>query len=206
MMHLILGRQGSGKTLFLVYKAYQAYRHGKTVYSNVALNFPYKKLDYQEIVDCKLRNAVVIIDEVHQLLPARRSMSKVNIRICDGFLSMIRKAGLEVYGTTQTLRKVDIRFREEADYIYSCDKYAYMFNDNGEKKWVHITHNQNLGARIPIKIKMECVETFSDRMIKFQFLGNPLFKLYDTNQIIKIKGLDAKSLRDGRSKEEENAE
>lgn len=197
MMHLILGRQGSGKTLFLVLKAMQGYKKGKTIYSNVALSFPYKQLDYQDIVDCKLRNAIVILDEIHQLLPARKSMSKTNVEICDGFLSMIRKAGLEVYGTTQTLRKVDVRFREEADYMYMCEKSA-LINKDGKMVWMKITHNQDLSKKTPIRISMDAEETFSGKMIKFHFLGNPLFKLYDTNQIIKITGLEGK--KDGKHK------
>jgi hypothetical protein len=188
-MHLILGRQGSGKTLFLVMKAYQSYLKGKTIYSNVALNFPYEQLDYKDIVDCKLRNAVVILDEVHLLLPARKSMSKQNIAICDGFLSMIRKADLDLYGTTQTIRKVDVRFREEADYIYVCDKSALLKRADGHVGWRKITHNQNLNPKTPIKITMNVEETFSGATMKINFLGNPLFKMYDTNQIIKVKGI-----------------
>jgi len=185
MIHLILGKQGSGKTLYLVMKAYEYYKAGYTIYSNVALKFPYKKLNYQDIIDCKLEKAVVIIDEVHLLLPARNSMAKTSRLICDSFLSMVRKKGLIIYGTTQTLRKVDIRFREERDYLYICNKFAYINN-----KWVEILHNQNLNRNIPIMIKLDVTEMFSSNTISINFMGNEYFSKYDTRQIIKVEGLN----------------
>ena len=87
MISLVIGRQGSGKTLFLVKKAYDYYLEGKTIYSNIKLNFPFKPISLRDIIDCKLRNAVVILDEVHLLLSARNSLSRQNRLICDGFLS-----------------------------------------------------------------------------------------------------------------------
>ena len=64
MIHLIEGRQGTGKTLYMVKKAQEFSNEGMTVYSNVHLNCKYKKLNYQDIVDCKLENGIVIIDEI----------------------------------------------------------------------------------------------------------------------------------------------
>lgn len=181
MLHLVLGKQGSGKTLFVIMKAYEYFKRGYTIYSNVALNFPYKKLNYNDIINCKLKNAIVIIDEVHQLLPARASMREINRLICDSFLSMIRKQGLEVFGTSQTDRKVDVRFIEECDYVYVCSKFALV---NGKFSPVIIT--ENLARNIPIIIDVEIKETFSGKCIKTHFLGNGFFDLYDTEQIIRI--------------------
>ena len=96
MIHLTLGNQGSGKTLYAVAQAYKAYKEGKTIYSNVKLNFPYKTLNYNDIINCNYSNAVLIIDEIHQLLPARNSLSKSSRKICDSFLSMVRKKGTVV--------------------------------------------------------------------------------------------------------------
>lgn len=182
MIHLVLGRQGSGKTLFMVAVAYREYLKGRKIYSNVALNFPFTPLKYADIVKARLKDAVVILDEIHILLPSRNSLSKRSRIICDGFLSMVRKQGLDVYGSTQTIRKVDVRFREEADYIYDCDKFAYQ-----GRTWVEITHNQNLPPSTPILIKVAATETFSGQHIDFTFLGNGYFKMFDTNQIIVVK-------------------
>lgn len=184
MLHLIVGKQGSGKTIYLVKKAKKYHDSGFKVYSNVHLNFPYEKLNYKDIIDCKLENGIVILDEIHQLLPSRNSMSTTSRKICDSFLSMIRKKGLEVFGSTQTPRKVDVRFREEADYFYVATKYAYL-----NKKWVEVFHNQNLSRNIPIMIKLDITEQFSGTTIQKSFIANEIFSLYDTNQIIKITGI-----------------
>lgn len=185
MIHLVLGKQGSGKTLLLVSMAYQKYKEGKNIYSNIAFNFPYKKLSYKDVIKCKLTNGAVFIDEIHQLLPARASGRKINRKICDGFLSMVRKQGLEIYGTTQTRRKVDIRFREEADYEYFCEKYAFIDNE-----WCQVGHNQDLDRDIPINIKVKVMETSTFQIVDTFFHGNPYFDMYDTSQIINIIEVD----------------
>ena len=184
MIHLVLGKQGEGKTIYLCKVAFDFYKKGKTVYSNIALNFPYEKLNYQDIIDCKLKDGVVILDEIHLLLPARMSMRKININICDGFLSMCRKKQLDVYGSTQLSRKVDVRFREESDYIYVCEKLALL-----NKKLVKIMHNQNLEKEIDIYIKLDITETYSGNMITKSFKANKYFDMYNTKEIIKIEGI-----------------
>lgn len=186
MMHLILGRQGGGKTLLTVMKAYEQFLNGKTVYSNVHLHFPYKKLNYKDIVDCKLENAVVVLDEAHLLLPARNSTSKISRVICDGFLSMIRKKKLIVYATTQTARKIDVRFRDETDFLYYCSKYS----TDSTGAWVEVMHNLDLPKDQPILIKADIYETFSNSWTELSIIGNRYYHLYDTREIIKIEGLD----------------
>ena len=184
MIHLVTGKQGSGKTLFLVKCAYEGYLKKKKVYSNIDLNFPYKPMDYNDIIKCKYDNAIVLIDEIHQLLPSRKSMSRINREICDSFLSMVRKKNLEVYGTTQTFRKVDVRFREEADFNYICSKHALIKN-----KYVDVITTDNLPLDIPIFVKMFIQESYSGDVTKLSFYGNELFPLYNTKQVIQIKNL-----------------
>jgi len=185
MLHLITGNQGSGKTLYLVKKAFEEYKAGKTIYSNVALKFPYKKLNLKDILECKLKNGVVIWDEIHINLSARNSMSSNSKKICQTFLSQIRKADLVVYASSQKPRKVEINFREETDYHYICSKYGFI-----DGSWRKIMHNQNLKRKIPIMIAMEIEERFTGQMIQDSFIANEYFSLYDTKQIIKIEGLE----------------
>lgn len=248
MIHLIIGRQGSGKTLLLVKEAFKYYEAGKNIYSNVHLTFKskanpqatrfkiksrnqfridhnvfksftfktiekdealltqfnaeynkyglkkkelfnkefgYYKLYLDDIIDCNLKNGLVILDEIHLYLSARYSMSKTSRMMCDSFLSMVRKKGLVVMGTTQTERKVDIRFREEKDYLYMVDKFAYI-----NKEWVKVMHNQDLPKNIPIMIKATVEETYAGSSIDISFIGNEYFNYYDTRQIINIEGLD----------------
>ena len=185
MISLVIGRQGSGKTLFLVKKAYDYYLEGKTIYSNIKLNFPFKPIDYNDIIECRLKNAVVILDEVHLLLSSRNSMSRRSRLIVDGFLSMVRKMGLLVIASTQTERKVDVRFREEKDFLYACNKYAFVNNE-----WIEVLHNQNLDVKIPIMIHLDIREEFSRNWVAMSFIGNAYFDLFDTTEVVRILGLD----------------
>jgi len=194
MIHLVLGKQGDGKTLFLVKKAYEKYRKGYTVYSNVHLNFPYKHIKVDDIINCKLQNGVVIWDEIHIHLPARRSLSKTNVKICDGFLSMVRKKNLEIFGSTQTTRKVDVRFRDEADYLYQCKKQIMYKNT-----FVPARHDKEYSLDTDVYIKLTIAEKNTEDFFTMQeevkyiykrFKANPYYNLYDSKQIIKIEGLD----------------
>jgi len=92
---------------------------------------------------------------------------------------------LIILGSTQTERKVDVRFREEKDYFYMATKYGFIDN-----RWSEVLHNQNLSRNVPIRIKLDIEETYSGNSISTNFAGNFYFKLYDTKQIIKIKGID----------------
>lgn len=184
-IHLITGMQGSGKTLLMVKKAYEYHLMGKTIYSNVNLHFPYRELTYEEIVNCELENAIVILDECHLLLPSRRSLSKINVQIVDGFLSMVRKKGLTIFGSTQTQRKVDVRFREEADYIYRCEKWVYI-----NKRWKRATESEDFDPSIPVMISFICMQVGTDTILQKSFYGNDLYNLYDTREIVEIKGLN----------------
>jgi len=196
MITLVIGRQGSGKTLFLVKKAYEYYKQGKTIYSNIKLNFPFKQVDYNDIIDCRLKNAVVVLDEVHLLLSSRNFMSKRSRLIVDGFLSMVRKMNLIVIASTQTERKVDVRFREEKDFLVICNKYAYINN-----MWEEVIHNQNMDQNIPLMIKLDIREEFSLKYITMSFIGNDYFDLYDTSEVVKIKGINDDT-KNNRSKNE----
>jgi len=185
MITLVCGRQGSGKTLLLVKEAYKAWKDGAQVYSNVALNFPYRPLSYKDILDCKLNNSIIIIDEIHQLLPSRRSMKKTSVKIVDSFISQLRKQNIHLYCTTQLSHKVDVRIRDEADIYIECEKYM-MIN----KELVPVLHCQLLDVGVPIVIKMSIKDMFSLKTGTLFFEANEWFCQYDTNEIIKVEGLE----------------
>lgn len=112
-------------------------------------------------------------------------MSKINIEITNSFLSQIRKQNLEVFISTQKIRKLDIKIREEADYIYTCERFAKVKN-----KFEKIEHNQNLSKDIPIVVKVNMLRTYNNESTDYFFIGNKYFNMYNTFEIIKIKGVD----------------
>lgn len=183
MISLVVGRQGSGKTLFLVLRALQAAREGRRVYSNVHLRgIKYVPIRFSEIIECKYSNGVLLLDEAHLYLPARAALSKKSRLIVDGFLSMVRKKRLDVLGSTQLERKIDVRFREEKDYLFVCSKFL-----NVGGRWVEC-----VGARQPsgeVVIRVDALDCFSQRMRSFAFGANVLYQRFDTDQIIRVDDL-----------------
>ena len=184
MIHLITGKQGSGKTLLMTKMSYEGYLKGKTVYSNVDFKFPYKTLDYQDIISCKLENAIVVIDEGHLLLSSRNSMSTTSRKICDSFVSMVRKKNLDLIISTQAQRKIDCRIRDETDYYHNAEKYVYINNE-----WIIQYSNIDLDIDIPTIILINTTDMSTDQQIKSFFHANIYYKLYDTKQIIEIKNI-----------------
>lgn len=185
MIHLVVGRQGSGKTLLLVSKALQGYKKNKNVYANFKLNIPTKELTYKDIIECNLKNGLVFLDEVHLLLPSREWYKPHCKKICDGFLSQVRKQNLELWCSTQMLRKVDVRIREEADFIYECEKFVYQ-----DGKWKQNNETDENIKDKPIVIKVLVKDVYSESFDTFFFHANSLYTKYDTSEIIKIKGID----------------
>lgn len=184
MIHIIIGNQGSGKTLLMCKLAYFMHKQNKTIYSNINFTFPYKKINYNDIIQCNYSNAAVFIDELHLLLPNRRSMSKVNIEITNSFISQVRKQNLEFYGSSQRFLKNDIKVRDETDYLYECKKLIF---ENGTFK--SSSSNINLDRKIPVVVSVKILEMSTMESKNISFIGNPYFDLYDTKEIIKIEGI-----------------
>lgn len=186
MIHTLLGRQGGGKSIYAVACAYAEWTKGRTIYSNIWLNFPFKPIVLADIIDCKLYNGVVLIDEVHRLLPSRNSNSTTSRKIVDGFLSLSRKAKLDIYGMTQLEEKVDRRFRGETDIMYSCERKVY---DPVTKTFEVVLHNKMLDKNIPVAIFVKFEDMINHTSGELRFLANDLYSLYDSEEIVKIVGL-----------------
>lgn len=181
MISLVTGRQGSGKTLLLVLQALRARAEGRVVYSNVHLvGIPYKKIMIDDVVHSRLENGVCLIDEIHQFLPSRRSLSARSVSIVDGFLSMVRKKRLELWGSTQLERKVDVRLREEKDFFFVCSKQIH--DGSGFKDIVGFDWPKG-----DVFVRVDGLDVFSNHSRTFRFYANALYSKYDTSQVIRIE-------------------
>lgn len=187
MLWLIIGNQSSGKTLFAVKEAYEYYKKGFTIYSNIHLKFPYKKINYNDIVNCKYENAVVLLDEIHLLLGSRTAMSRKNDAITSGFCSMLRKKGITLLGTTQRQGKVDKRLRDEMTFLCRCDRFVFQNNRFVYKAYDDKTTDKNT----PTFIKVSVTDVNTEQSINHYFCANEYYKMYDTKEIVFIEGLDA---------------
>jgi hypothetical protein len=182
---LVCGKQGSGKTLWCSAILYDYYLQGKKIYSNIHLRFPYEKINYADIINCRLENAVVYLDEIQLTLPSRQSMKSSSVQICDSFLSMSSKKDLIIIGTTQFPQKVDVRFRTEADYNVLCEKFVW----NGER-WAKSNKDAKELKNTPVIIDVAVEQVYDGQISKIRILANKFYGLYDRYEIVNIEGLE----------------
>jgi hypothetical protein len=112
--------QRRGKTLGGVIWALDAYQHGRNVFSNIQLGFAHNPLEFSDIrlEDglSKYWNGHVFIDELNFYFDARRSISGPNIEF-GSFLLQQKKQGCNITGTTHDLSYLDLRLRDNYDFL-----------------------------------------------------------------------------------------
>lgn len=169
---LVHGKKGSGKTLYCVKNAYEAYKEGRTVYSNIRLKFSHIPLTKDMIESImkqdSLQHCFILIDELHTIADSRRSMTKNNIN-WGYFFTQSRKRGVDIMATTQFPGQVDLRFRNNCDYVIEINKILISRQLRDVRFIVAATWRNTIG---------QCINT--------KFMRNPeeYYKLYDTNEIV----------------------
>ena len=125
---LMIGRQGSGKTLMATSMVFDEY-HGQKVFSNYTLKgIDYKpitfnrsieqnkdKIDILDMLDKNpdyFNDSIMVLDEIHLYLDSLDFM-RTNNRKLQTFFSQLRKRNILLIGTTQYLMNVDIRIRRQ---------------------------------------------------------------------------------------------
>lgn len=131
----IIGDRGSGKTLFQTYLAHCDFEQGREIYANYHLKFDYKLLDLKDLLSKiqnkeQLKNATLLLDEVHIFFESRRSGSKKNL--AGSYLAtQSRKRSLDIIYTTQYLGQVEKRLRDNTDYLvraFKLDETLYKYD------------------------------------------------------------------------------
>lgn len=183
MIIMYKGRRGAGKTLTMVKDALNFYDKGWTIYSNFDIAIPYKKLNNDDILDLpnndKIRDCVILIDEIQTIIDSRRSMKSENLNF-SYFVQQIRKRNIILLCTTQFTRTTDLRLREHTDIVVKPKIYREY--PVVEVQYFDLTSEEDLGY---IESKV--------------IIYNPLriFSLYDTNEIkesVNVKKKDKKVL------------
>lgn len=172
MIIAYVGERGSGKTLSMVAQSYKdKKKYKKRILANMEeLKFKDFFLDKNILLDfanknSMLSNCVLVIDEIHNLVDSRRSTAKGNL-IFSYLVLQSRKRDVDIYYTTQDIGQVDKRLRQQTDLIISCESYE-IINKEGLKL-------------VFIQQFIESRKNLTKRVI----FGNPIFRLYDTNEII----------------------
>lgn len=114
--------QRYGKTLAGTIFALDAHQIGRNVFSNIQLGFPHEPLEFSEIAleegNRKYWNGHIFIDELNFYFDARRSLQKSNIEF-SAFLLQQKKQGCNLTGTTHDLMSLDVRLRNNFDFLVS---------------------------------------------------------------------------------------
>lgn len=189
MIICFLGGIGSGKTLSVVREIINKKQYtftnfelkGISNYHRIEFNDIFKQIEkksydvnwefWNKQVN-KNKNFSIYLDEVHSLINARRSQTAMNI-LMSNWVAQIRKilsdsADNHLYIISQTLRKIDVNFRELLHLICVCRAYNIKGNIWIKQFWYDGLENY---------LNNNC-------RLKIAFLGNPYFKYYDTKRLV----------------------
>lgn len=120
------GPQRVGKTLGAVIWSLDAFQTGRNVFSNIQLGFPHEPLEFSDIKladgESRFWNGHIFIDELNFYFDCRRSMKPANIEF-GAFLLQQKKQGCNLTGTTHDLMSLDLRIRNNYDYLVTPRVY-----------------------------------------------------------------------------------
>jgi len=144
MIVVYIGRRGAGKTLTMVKDAYLYYLNGYKIISNMeGVEFA-SYMSNEEILkldkNSKIKNAVLLLDEVQIFFDSRRSMKKENLTFSN-FVQQIRKRNILMLCTTQFAGTIDKRLREHTD-IVAKPKYFEKYKIC-RVKYIDVTSTQD---------------------------------------------------------------
>ena len=126
MIVMYKGRRGCGKTTTLVKDGFNYFKAGWRIYTNMSgLSFPHTKIatkDIAELHNSRIRDSVILIDEIQAIVSSRRSMRKENLSFSN-FIHEVRKRGIVILSTTQKVRRVDVDYRDQIDIVVSPKFY-----------------------------------------------------------------------------------
>lgn len=184
--YLAIGKQGSGKTLFITkLMVEEKLKHQKrklfSNYSIFGLEFERvtfdrkiekeRGLEDENIIDILeqldddpnyFNNSILLLDEIHIYLDSLDFMKKNNRRM-QTFFSQLRKRNILLLGTTQYIMNVDIRIRRQCMGVFAM-------TNMGEGIFEVTTHEIDGYYTTPISEKYVVL--------------NDYFNYYDTNEII----------------------
>lgn len=138
--YLSIGKQGSGKTLFITKlvsenlkdrKVFSNYHLTKIPYERISFNKEaYKEIlddtEYNNIIDILemlerdvnyFNNSIMLLDEIHVDLDSLDYMKGSNRKL-QKFFSQLRKRNILLLGTTQYIMNLDVRIRRQCMNVF----------------------------------------------------------------------------------------
>ena len=122
-IHIITGRPGTGKTYILAKKGVEFLKKGREVWSNFKINVDgihyYTKIS--QLVPVKA--GVILMDEA-QIYFNSRNWETLDERL-QYKLQQHRKQGLDIWGSVQNIRRLDVIVRELVSHYYEVKKLSF---------------------------------------------------------------------------------
>eukprot|EP00919_Chromeraceae_sp_WS-2016_P079055 GHVR01187238.1.p1 GENE.GHVR01187238.1~~GHVR01187238.1.p1 ORF type:complete len:170 (-),score=3.04 GHVR01187238.1:145-654(-) len=165
---LYRGARGNGKTLTMVKDGYKYLKKGWPVYTNLSKT-PFKEVSADFIInldgDSMLKNCVLLIDEIEFFFDSRE-WNKSESKNFGRFLQQIRKRNVVILCTAQYSNLIDIRLRQQIDCVVIC-AFDFPFATGN---YIDLTSFESSPNK-PLSFKIK-------------YYAPPIFKLYDTFQLI----------------------
>lgn len=163
-----VGKPRTGKTLGMTQLAYTNYCKGYSIFANYTLNFPYKKLTVQEMLDLTLVDVeqgskTLCIQEADKIFDSRRSAKEEN-RLLSSLTGQSGKRNLDIFYDTQFISRIDSSLRYVTEYVVSCSCYV----------------DQN---KTPLAFVYQWEDMFDGRISKITLpapLFKPFYSMYDS--------------------------
>jgi hypothetical protein len=169
MIILYKGRRGCGKTLSLVRDAFDFFKKGWNVLTNIKLSFG-RLVDSEFILnlsrDSNLSDTCLVVDEIEVFFDSR-SWNRESQKKFSYFLQQIRKRNIVILCTCQYTNLVDLRLRQQIDVV-ACPDFK---KDNPFCKVVYIDVTSLESSPSPTSL----IEVFDSRLY---------FPMYDTFEMV----------------------
>ena len=180
-LYIAVGRQGSGKTLFMIKLLIDNLKYKSKIFSNINLyniDRDYTKISLstreETVTDVPLmldmldgdinifNDSIILLDEIHKDLDSRDFWSESSRKI-QGFFSQLRKRNCLVLATAQYFMLIDNRVRKQCFNVFDMRKLSdEMFN-----------------------VVVSEVDGYYYRpIINYDVKLSDYFKYYDTNEIV----------------------
>lgn len=180
-LYIAVGRQGSGKTVFMIKLLIDNLKYKSKIFSNINLyniGRDYTKISLSDreetITDVPLmldmldddinvfNDSIIFLDEIHKDLDSRDFWSESSRKI-QGFFSQLRKRNCLVLATAQYFGLIDNRVRKQCFNVFDMRKISdEMFN-----------------------VVVSEVDGYYYRpIINYDVKLSDYFKYYDTNEIV----------------------
>ena len=180
-LYIAVGKQGSGKTLFMIKLLIDNLKYKSKIFSNINLyniDRDYTKISLstreETVTDLPLmldmldddinifNDSIILLDEIHKDLDSRDFWSESSRKI-QGFFSQLRKRNCLVLATAQYFMLIDNRVRKQCFNVFDMRKLSdEMFN-----------------------VVVSEVDGYYYRpIINYDVKLSDYFKYYDTNEIV----------------------